>query len=177
MFRWHILEHVLWGVLLVIWPGQGFYVELFLFMHFPLWRNHDRKGIYSDVSSAKDIKLAALLHNFRGHKNIHQLIQFQIHQFYLNYVGKGRAFNCLLSYIRGCTLVGSYILPQIKLKNSKVCNFYFILFYSVNRDTTLWAPLSWSAAMGSGTQSTFLVGEGVGVQWHRAAQRVPQTTS
>ena len=31
--------------------------------------------------------------------------------------------------------------------------------------------------MGSGTQSTPLVGEGVGVQWHRAAQRVPQTAS
>ena len=49
-----------------IWPGQGFNVEVFCLMHFPLSSNQNGKGCFTDVSSEKVTQLAAaLLHNFR----------------------------------------------------------------------------------------------------------------
>ena len=49
------------------------------------------------------MQLAVLLHNFGGHKNIHQFIHFLFRQFYPNYIGKGRAFHGPLSlYILHC---------------------------------------------------------------------------
>ena len=76
-----------------IWPGQGFYVDIFLIDAFPSQQQSKWKRAFSGCFQCKDIKLAALLHNFRGHKNIHQC-----HQFYLNYVGKRRGFPWPLVY-------------------------------------------------------------------------------
>ena len=36
-----------------IWPGQGFYVDLFWLIYFPLSSNQNRKGYFPDVSSEK----------------------------------------------------------------------------------------------------------------------------
>ena len=60
-------------------------------MHFPLSSNQKVR-----VFSVKNIQLAALLHNFKGHKKIHQFIHFQFYQFHCDFIGKGRAFQGLL---------------------------------------------------------------------------------
>ena len=56
-----------------IWPGQGFYVELFLFLHFPLLIVIKiGKGVSWNFKQWKDIYLAPFLQNFKGPKNNHQ---------------------------------------------------------------------------------------------------------
>ena len=52
------------------WPGQGFYVELFLIDAFPSEWQSKWKRVFSWFFQWKDIQLAVLLHNFREHKII-----------------------------------------------------------------------------------------------------------
>ena len=76
-----------------IWPGQGFYVEIFLIDAFPCLQQWKWKKVFSWCFQCKDVTLAALLHNFREHKNVNQFIHFQIHPFYLNLLcGERRGF-------------------------------------------------------------------------------------
>ena len=108
MYRWHNLECALWCVLLVFGLDKVFTLRFFLIDAFPLSSNQNEKGYFPDVSNAKTIKLAAILHNFWGHKYIKfihfqiytfsnlyifKFIHLQFYQFYLNYVGKGGAFH------------------------------------------------------------------------------------
>ena len=112
-----------------IWPGQGFYVEIFLINAFPRLQQWKWKKVFSWCFQCKDIKLAALLHNFRGHKNVNQFIHFQIHQFYLNYVGERRGFLWpLVIYIwtsqppvTHLTLTFKFFLGE---KNEYSCSFF-----------------------------------------------------
>ena len=56
-----------------IWPGQGFYVDLFSLMHFTLSSNQNRKGHFPNLSSEKKYRLMHNSETSSAVKYVHSL--------------------------------------------------------------------------------------------------------
>ena len=81
-----------------IWPGQGFYVELFLIVASPSGYLSKQKRVFSWCFHWKNIQLDALLHNFRGlqKKSSINLCIFNFIKFPLILYWERRSFPWLL---------------------------------------------------------------------------------
>ena len=69
-----------------IWPGQGFYVELFLLTHSPLSSNQNGKGCFPDISSERHSACSAFA----------EFLILRGQKIFINFIGKGEAFHGIL---------------------------------------------------------------------------------
>ena len=90
-----------------------------------------------NVSNAKTWSLMRFLHNLKGHKNIHQFINYQFHQFYLNYIRKGGAFHGLLYPHNFARLIKNEFLATRNLSKHSQSHG----FCASKNDKTFWTRL------------------------------------
>ena len=124
-----------------IWPGQGFYVELFLIVASPSGYLSKQKRVFSWCFHWKNIQLDALLHNFRGlQKNSSiNLCIFNFINFPLILYWERRSFPWLLVSLYLSLYLYKYLFEMLEKNHS---NYDWILCPNMSNSIVLLLTLA-----------------------------------